>query len=77
MGKSLLPSGVLEVNGTFDRGDVVMIKSGEKEIAYGQSNYSSHDLDKIKNHHSSAIEIILGYSFENEVMHRDRMVVGS
>lgn len=74
-GKSLLPSGVIKIYGEFHRGDVVEIKSQHKEIAYGQINYSSVDLDKIKRRRCDEIEGLLGFSFEPEVMHRDRMVI--
>lgn len=74
-GKSLLPSGILKIHGKFLRGDVVIVKGQGGEVAYGQVNYSSEDLDKIKKHRSDEIERILGYSFEEEAIHRDRMVI--
>lgn len=74
-GKSLLPSGIVEVCGQFSRGDVILIKSAGEEIGYGQTNYSSEELGKIKGCHSNEIEPWLGYSFEEEVIHRDRMVI--
>lgn len=74
-GKSLLPSGISKIHGKFLRGDVVMIKDLSGEVAYGQLNYSSEDLDKIKKHRSDEIERILGFSFEEEAIHRDRMVI--
>jgi glutamate 5-kinase len=75
MGKSLLPKGVTSVHGIFHRGDVVMVKCGGQDMGYGQVNYSSEDIDKIKKHHSDEIEQILGFSFEEELIHRDRMVI--
>lgn len=75
MGKSLLPKGVLRVHGDFHRGDVVMVKCEGDEVAYGQVNYAAADIDKIKKHHSDEIEQILGFSFEEELIHRDRMVI--
>lgn len=74
-GKSLLPGGVMKVSGEFSRGDVVMVKASQKDIGYGQVNYDASDLNKIKKHHTSDIEKILRFSFEDEVIHRDRMVV--
>lgn len=74
-GKSLLPSGVIRVHGEFQRGDVVSVKCLHDEIAYGQINYASADLDKIKRHRSDEIEGLLGFSFEPEAIHRDRMVI--
>lgn len=75
MGKSLLPKGVTSVHGNFHRGDVVMVKCGGQDMGYGQVNYDSADIDKIKKHHSDEIEQILGFSFEEELIHRDRMVI--
>ena len=74
-GKSLLPSGIAGVHGGFQRGDVVSVKYLHEEIAYGQINYGSADLDKIKRHRSDEIEGLLGFSFEPEAIHRDRMVI--
>jgi glutamate 5-kinase len=74
-GKSLLPSGIVGVRGKFNRGDVVIVKNGETDIAYGQVNYSAEDVDKIKKHRSDEISGVLGYGFEEEVIHRDQMVV--
>lgn len=74
-GKSLLPSGISAVTGKFNRGDVVMIRHADCEIAYGQVNYDSESLDEIKKHHSDEVEGLLGFSFEEEVIHRDHMVV--
>ena len=75
LGKSLLPSGITGVHGDFVRGDVVIIKDIQGNIGYGQVNYDAKDLDKIKKCHTDKIEKILGYSFEDEAIHRDRMVI--
>lgn len=75
MGKSLLPKGVTSVHGDFRRGDVISVRCDGKEVGYGQVNYDSADIDKIKKHHSDEIEQILGFSFEEELIHRDRMVI--
>ncbi|MCX8117400.1 MAG: glutamate 5-kinase [Desulfobacterota bacterium] len=75
-GKSLLPSGVLEVRGVFDRGDSVScIGPRGKEFARGLVNYSVQELDRIKGHKTSEIEKILGYKYSDEVIHRDDLVV--
>lgn len=74
-GKSLLPSGIVKVHGKFERGDVISVKHDDTEVAYGQVNYSSEDVDKIKKHHCDEIELILGFNFADEVIHRDRMAV--
>lgn len=74
-GKSLLPSGVIQIQGEFQVGDVVSVftSHGEK-IAFGQINYSSEAVKRIKGHHSDEIESILGYVNTPELMHRDNMV---
>lgn len=81
MGKSLLPSGVCKVYGEFQRGDVIEVRgeqtleSGMICVGYGQVNYDCENLDKIKKHRSDEVEKILGFSYEEEVIHRDRMVI--
>ncbi len=75
-GKSLLPSGVIEVRGKFNRGDSIrVIDLDNNEIAIGMSDYSASDLDKIKGLKSSKIESILGYKHNDEVIHRDNLVI--
>lgn len=75
-GSSLLPSGVVEVQGTFDAGDVLhcMDRAG-KEVGRGITNYSSNDLDKIKGKRSSEIVSILALSSGDEVIHRNDLVL--
>lgn len=74
--KSLLPSGIVEVEGTFGVGDAVYCtsQSGEK-IAVGLINYNAADINKIRGQHSSKIESILGYRDSDDVMHRDNIVI--
>jgi glutamate 5-kinase len=75
-GKSLLPSGIVKVEGEFGRGECVDIKDGDtKVIAKGIVNYSSSDIAKIKGSKSIEIEKKLGYKYTEEVIHRDNMVV--
>jgi glutamate 5-kinase len=75
-GKSLLPSGVLEVRGAFDRGDSVSCLGPRgKEFARGLVNYNAQELDKIKGLQSEQIEKALGYKYSDEVIHRDDLVV--
>jgi len=75
-GKSLLPSGVIKIEGHFDIGDAVSCVSKEgKKIAKGLTNYSSTDLERIKGKKTSEIEKILGYKYSDEVIHRDNLVV--
>jgi len=75
-GKSLLPSGVVNVWGSFDRGDSIsFVGPRGKEFARGLVNYSSSELKKIKGLQSEQIEKILGYKYSDEVVHRDDLVV--
>lgn len=74
-GKSLLPSGVLEVRGNFDKGTVISIIYGNREIAKGITNYSSGEIDAIRGRHSDEIEELLGFKDYDEVIHRDNMTV--
>lgn len=77
-GKSLLASGIREVEGDFKRGDVVAITDLKgKTFAYGQVNYAASECEKIKGKKSSEIGKTLGYMFEDEVIHRNHMVLGS
>ncbi|MDD5475332.1 MAG: glutamate 5-kinase [Syntrophales bacterium] len=75
-GKSLLPSGVIKVEGDFAVGDPVScLDSMGVIIAKGLVNYSSSDLDKIKGLKTSKIEQVLGTKPYDEVIHRDNMAV--
>jgi glutamate 5-kinase len=74
--KSLLPSGLREVRGTFGVGDCVRCLDLEgREFARGLSNYSSQELNRIKGLHTSKIEKVLGYKAYDEVIHRDDLVL--
>jgi glutamate 5-kinase len=75
-GKSLLPSGILEVKGTFNLGDAVSCKdSSGLELARGLVNYGSGELIKIRGLKTSEIEACLGYKDYDEVIHRDDLVI--
>ncbi|MFH1720765.1 MAG: glutamate 5-kinase [Patescibacteria group bacterium] len=75
-GSSLLPVGVKGAKGTFNRGDVVQVYDLENNLlGVGQSNYKSTSVDKIKGCHSKDILGTLGKVLEEEVIHRDNMVV--
>ncbi|NPV29275.1 MAG: glutamate 5-kinase [Firmicutes bacterium] len=75
-GKSLLPSGILRVEGSFEAGSVVSVVDPEgKELARGISNYSSKAVDLIKGRNTGEIEGILGYKDYDEVIHRDNLTV--
>lgn len=73
---SLLPSGILEINGDFKRGDTVEIKNKEGRVfARGLARYESTELNLIKRLHSDSIENILGYTHGDVAVHRDDLVV--
>jgi glutamate 5-kinase len=73
---SLLPAGVREVCGPFERGDTVQITTRDNQrIAYGITNYSSRDADAIKGLKSSRIVEALGHDYGSEVVHRDNLVL--
>ncbi|MDI7775620.1 glutamate 5-kinase [Asticcacaulis sp. EMRT-3] len=75
-GKSLLPSGIVEVTGTFEKGDSVsIITPAGTEIARGIVTYSSEAILSIRGHGSQEIEGILGYTSGDEVIHRDDMAL--
>ena len=75
-GKSLLPAGVTEIEGRFERGDAVEIKvAGGATVGRGLSAYSSADAARIAGRKSRDIEGILGYRGRDEMIHRDDMVL--
>jgi len=75
-GKSLLPSGIVRIEGTFERGDAVRLCDAEgREFARGVINYSRAELQRIQGHNSQAIEELLGYQYGDEVVHRDNLVL--
>ena len=75
-GKSLLPAGVTQVEGHFERGDAVLLKGPDGvSIARGLSAYSAADARLIIGHKSREIGRILGYSGREELVHRDDMVL--
>lgn len=75
-GKSLLPIGVVELSGEFERGEVVTcVDQDGHAIARGLVNYSAQDTRKILRQPSAQIEAILGYVDEPELIHRDNLVL--
>lgn len=75
-GKSLLAVGVTDVSGDFKRGELIScVTSDGLEIARGLSNYSSIEVDKIMGKASSLIVEILGYGGDDELIHRDNLVL--
>jgi glutamate 5-kinase len=76
-GKSLLPAGVIRVDGHFSRGDAVVIRGPDTaEIGRGLVAYDAEDAAKIRGHSSADIPTILGFSGRIEMVHRDDMVLG-
>ena len=75
-GTSLLPAGVVAVEGIFERGDAVIIRARSgAEAGRGLSAYSSADIRRIAGHKSGEIADILGYRGRDEIIHRDDLVV--
>ena len=73
-GGSLLPVGVKKVKGNFERGDTVRIMDPTgKVIALGLANYAAKDLARCAGRHSAEIEPTLGYTFGDEVIHRNNL----
>lgn len=75
-GRSLLAVGIEAVEGRFQRGDLVSLKSESgEEIARGLANYSAEDMQKVMGTSSEQIESLLGYIDEEEMVHRDNLVL--
>ncbi len=74
--KSLLPVGIRNISGKFDKGDSVSIKNeAGMEIARGLSDFSSDNLKKIIGLRSEQVEEVLGGEYVDEVIHRDNLVL--
>ena len=75
-GKSLLPIGMTSVEGEFSRGDVIAVRDASGvEVARGLANYPSHEARQLCRKPSAAIERLLGYMAEAEMLHRDNLVL--
>lgn len=75
-GRSLLPTGIKDVDGTFEAGEVVhCVDANGMEFARGVANYSSQEIRRIKGIKTSEVESVLGYKVYDEVIHRDNLVV--
>ncbi len=75
-GRSLLPRGIVKVEGRFSRGDMLQICSSEGvPLAKGMSRYSDHELSLIKGKHSNDISGVLGYSCGDVAIHRNDLVL--
>lgn len=75
-GKSLLPSGVVHVEGRFQRGDAVRVENpSERELGRGLVNYSLQEVQRLQGCQTDEISDILGYHNFDEIIHRDNLVV--
>lgn len=75
-GKSLLPAGVARLDGTFDRGDAVIIRSADgRELGRGLVAYPRSEAEKIAGKRSADIESLIGYNGGDELVHRDDMAL--
>jgi glutamate 5-kinase len=75
-GKSLLPAGIRQIDGRFERGDAVVVKDREgREIARGLAAYNASDAERIAGKRTVEIEAILGYRGRDEMIHRDDLIL--
>ena len=75
-GKSLLPAGVVGVEGAFQRGDPVIVKTADgRVLGRGLSAYSADDARRIMGYKTSEIEALLGYRGRDEMIHRDDLAL--
>jgi glutamate 5-kinase len=75
-GGSLLPAGVVVVEGDFQRGDLVAVRDGQgREVARGLVAYAADDARRLAGHRSGDIEVLLGYRGRDEMIHRDDLVL--
>tara|TARA_B100000959_G_scaffold145337_1_gene152647 strand:+ start:840 stop:1934 length:1095 start_codon:yes stop_codon:yes gene_type:complete len=74
-GKSLLPAGIIKIEGNFLKGDnILIVDENGKDCARGITSFTSEEINKVKGLKSDQIENILGYSSKSEIIHRDDMV---
>ena len=77
-GRSLLPIGIVAVEGTFERGETLRVLDQDGlEIARGTTNYASDEVTKIRGRRTADLRDVLGYDAYGEVIHRDRLVLTS
>jgi glutamate 5-kinase len=75
-GKSLLPAGIRQIDGRFERGDAVAVRDQQgNEIARGLCAYNASDAERIAGKKSQEIEAILGYRGRDEMIHRDDLAL--
>ena len=74
--RSLLAAGITQIEGDFQRGDIVNIYDHQgSRLGCGITNYSSSDIEIIKGAHSRKIATLLGHDYGSEVVHRNNLVV--
>ena len=74
-GKSLLPAGIIKIEGKFSKGDnVLIVNNSGNEVAKGLTSFNSDEINKIKGLKTDEIEKLLGYFSKSEIVHRDDMV---
>ncbi len=75
-GKSLLPAGVRQIDGRFERGDAVLVKDRDgREVGRGLAAYNASDAERIAGKRTVEIEAILGYRGRDEMIHRDDLIL--
>jgi len=75
-GASLLPGGVIAVEGEFGRGDVIDVRDAAgRVVARGVAQYPASEVRRIRGRHSREIDAVLGYRFGESVVHRDDLVL--
>ena len=75
VGKSLLAAGIIKIEGTFEKGEnILIVDENNKNLARGLSSFTSFEINKIKGKQSKEIENILGYLSKSEIIHKDDMV---
>ena len=74
--KSLLPAGIVKVEGPFDRGDLIAVKTTDgRMVARGLSNYSAGGVEQVRGKKTADVRTLLGEAAYDEVIHRDNLVV--
>lgn len=76
LGRSLLPAGIVAVEGPFERGDTVtVVTAAGDRVAFGITNYDHADVERIRGQKSETIATVLGHTFGSEVVHRNNLVL--
>jgi glutamate 5-kinase len=73
--KSLLPSGVVAVKGKYESGELVSLLCNDHEFARGLTNFSAHEIERIRGKKTSQVSKELGQVLYQEVVHRDNLVI--